>query len=109
MREDECGVEFRFKKDDIFRLAAELHLPEVFRCQNGVFVDIDTRLNPLKTSQFISAGRPCCDWLGNIISSGIHPELLFSFQLANAKHRSLKISAKNVFRKPKSLLYTEIY
>ena len=39
MREDECEVEFRFKKGDIFRLAAALHLPEVFRCQNGVVVD----------------------------------------------------------------------
>ena len=39
MREDECEVEFRFKKDYIFRLATALQLPEVFRCQNGVVVD----------------------------------------------------------------------
>ena len=39
LREDECEVEFCFKKDDIFRLAAALHLPEVFRCQNCVLVD----------------------------------------------------------------------
>ena len=38
MREDEYEVEFRFKKGDIFRLAAALHLPGVFRCQNGVVV-----------------------------------------------------------------------
>ncbi|XP_065055206.1 uncharacterized protein LOC135683782 [Rhopilema esculentum] len=39
MREDECEVEFRFKKDDIFRLAAALRLPEIFKRQNGVVVD----------------------------------------------------------------------
>ena len=39
MDEDECEVEFRFKKDDIFRLAAALQLPEIFKCQNGVVVD----------------------------------------------------------------------
>eukprot|EP00795_Rhopilema_esculentum_P014961 gene14961-biopygen856 len=39
MREDECEVEFHFKKDDIFRLAAALSLPEIFKCQNGVVVD----------------------------------------------------------------------
>ena len=39
MHEDECEVEFRFKKDDIYRLAAALHLPENFRCSNGVVVN----------------------------------------------------------------------
>ena len=39
MRDDECKVEFHFKKDDIFRFAAAVHLPEVLRCQNGVVVD----------------------------------------------------------------------
>ena len=39
MREDEFEVEFRFKKDDIFRLAAVLRLPEILKCQNGVVVD----------------------------------------------------------------------
>ena len=39
MREDECEVEFRFKKEDIFRLAAALQLPNTFKCQNGVVVD----------------------------------------------------------------------
>ncbi|XP_065065311.1 uncharacterized protein LOC135691389 [Rhopilema esculentum] len=38
MREDECEVEFRFKKQDIARLAAALHLPDVFKCSNGVVV-----------------------------------------------------------------------
>ena len=40
MSEDECEVELRFKKDNIFRLAAALHLPEVFQYHNGVVVDI---------------------------------------------------------------------
>ena len=39
MRDDECEVEFRFKKEDIFRLAAALPLPNTFKCQNGVVVD----------------------------------------------------------------------
>ena len=39
MGEDECEVEFRFKKDDIFRLAAALRIPETIKCQNGVIVD----------------------------------------------------------------------
>ena len=39
MREDECEVEFHFKKEDIFRLAATLQLPNTFKCQNGVVVD----------------------------------------------------------------------
>ena len=39
MGEDECEVEFRFKKEDIFRLAAALQLPNTFKCQNGVVVD----------------------------------------------------------------------
>ena len=38
MRDDECEVEFRFKKEDIFRLAAVLQLPDKFKCQNGVVV-----------------------------------------------------------------------
>ena len=39
MREEECEVEFRFKKEDIFRLAAALRLPEIWKCQKGVVVD----------------------------------------------------------------------
>ena len=39
MREDECEVEFRFKKEDIFRLAAALRRPETWKCQNGLVVD----------------------------------------------------------------------
>ena len=31
-------MEFRFKKEDIFRLAAVLQLPDKFKCQNGVVV-----------------------------------------------------------------------
>ena len=38
MREDECEVDFRFKKPDIYRLAAELNLPHTFRCLNGTTV-----------------------------------------------------------------------
>ena len=32
MGEDECEVDFRFKKDDIFRLAAALRIPETIKC-----------------------------------------------------------------------------
>ena len=39
LREDECQVEFRFTKEDIFRLAAALQLPEKFTCENGVVLD----------------------------------------------------------------------
>lgn len=39
LREDECEVELRFKKPDIYRLAAALRLPEVFKCSNGVVVE----------------------------------------------------------------------
>ena len=39
MREDEFEVEFRFKKEDIFRLAAALQLPNTLKCENGVVVD----------------------------------------------------------------------
>ena len=37
-------MEFRFKKDDIFKLAAALQLPEVSICQNGVVLDSVERL-----------------------------------------------------------------
>ena len=36
MRDDECEVEFHFKKEDIFRLAAALQLPDKFKCQNSL-------------------------------------------------------------------------
>lgn len=39
MREDECEVEMRFKKNDIYNLACALRLPEVYRCYNGLVVD----------------------------------------------------------------------
>ena len=39
LRNDECEVEFRFRKQDIYRLAAALHLPETFKCPNGVLVE----------------------------------------------------------------------
>ena len=39
LQDDECEVEFSFKKEDIFRLAAVLDLPEVLKCQNGIFID----------------------------------------------------------------------
>ena len=39
MREDGCEVDFRFKKDNVFRLAAALQYSEVVQCQNGVVVD----------------------------------------------------------------------
>ena len=39
LRDDECEVEFRFNKQDIYRLSAALHLPDIFRCSNGVVAD----------------------------------------------------------------------
>ena len=39
LRDDECEVEFWFKKQDIYRLSAALHLPDIFRCSNGVVAD----------------------------------------------------------------------
>ena len=39
MREDECEVEMRFKKNDIYELACALKLPEIYRCYNGLVVD----------------------------------------------------------------------
>ena len=39
MRDDECEVEFRFKKDDIYSLVHTFGLPEVYRCYNGLVVD----------------------------------------------------------------------
>ncbi|CAB3996644.1 Hypothetical predicted protein [Paramuricea clavata] len=35
MRDDECEVEMRFKKNDTYNLAFSLKLPEVYRCYNG--------------------------------------------------------------------------
>ena len=34
MQEDGWGVELRVRKEDIFRLAAALQLPKIFKCQN---------------------------------------------------------------------------
>ena len=39
MRDDECEVEFRFKKDDVYNLVQAFGLPEVYRCYNGLVVD----------------------------------------------------------------------
>ena len=39
MREDECKIEFRFEKLDVYRLAAALRLPESFKCENGVVIE----------------------------------------------------------------------
>ena len=36
LADDECEVEFRFKKQDIYRLAAALHLPNIIKLENGV-------------------------------------------------------------------------
>ena len=38
MPEDECKVDFRFDKQDVYRLGAALNLPKVFKCQNGVLI-----------------------------------------------------------------------
>ena len=37
--DDECEVEFRFKKQDIYRISAALYLPDIVRCSNGVVAD----------------------------------------------------------------------
>ena len=39
MREDDFEVEFRCKKEDIFRLAAACQLLTTLKCENGVVVD----------------------------------------------------------------------
>ena len=39
MTNDECKVEFRFDKDDIYTLVHTFRLPEVIRCYNGVIID----------------------------------------------------------------------
>ena len=38
LQEEECEVDFRFKKQDIYRLAAALHLPDTVKCSNGTKV-----------------------------------------------------------------------
>ena len=37
--DDECEVGFRFRKQDIYRLAVALNLPDIFRYPNGVLVE----------------------------------------------------------------------
>ena len=39
MNDDECRVEFRFKKGDIYTLAQTFRLPEMVRCYNGIVID----------------------------------------------------------------------
>ena len=39
MRKDECLVEFRFAKNDIYGLVNTLQIPEAIRCYNGWKVD----------------------------------------------------------------------
>ena len=39
MRKDECLVEFRFAKNDIYCLVNTLQIPEAIRCYNGWKVD----------------------------------------------------------------------
>ena len=39
MTEEECEVELRFQKNDIYHLAHALNFPDVFRCYNGLVVD----------------------------------------------------------------------
>ena len=39
MAEEECSVEMRFKKQDIYNLVQALNLPLVYCCYNGVIVD----------------------------------------------------------------------
>ena len=39
LSDDECLVEFRFLKNDIYQLAEALGLPEEMKCYHGVIVD----------------------------------------------------------------------
>ena len=39
MTEEECEVELRFQKNDIYHLAHTLNFPDVFRCYNVLVVD----------------------------------------------------------------------
>ena len=39
MTDEECWVEMRFKKYDVYRLACALNLPHVYHCYNGLVVD----------------------------------------------------------------------
>ena len=39
MDDNECEVEFRFKKADIYTLSEIFRLPEVIRCYNGTLID----------------------------------------------------------------------
>ena len=39
LRDDEFEVEFRFRKHEIYRLAAALHLPETFKSPNGMLIE----------------------------------------------------------------------
>ena len=38
LQEEECEVDFRFKKQYIYRLAAAFTLPDTFKCSNGTKV-----------------------------------------------------------------------
>ena len=73
MRDGECEVEFRFKKEDIFRLAAVLQLPDKFKCQNGVVVyPIESLCVLLKRFAY-----PCryVDLIPSTVMNSSHPHL----------------------------------
>ena len=39
MTDEECSVEMRFRKNDIYQLCASLNLPQVYRCHNRLSID----------------------------------------------------------------------
>ena len=39
MTDEECSVEMRFRKNDIYQLCASLNLPQVYRCHNRLNID----------------------------------------------------------------------
>ena len=39
MTDEECSVELRFRKNDIYQLCASLNLPQVYRCYNLIRYD----------------------------------------------------------------------
>ena len=58
MDESKCLVDFRFKKDDIYSLAVELRLPEVFICTNGLLVvSVEALYTCLRHLSYVSLER----------------------------------------------------
>ena len=117
MREDECNVDFRFDKHDIYRLATALNLPEVFKCQNEVLVGSTEALciclrrfaHPCRYADFVPRfGRPVSQlcMVTNIMINFIYDEFAALLQnLDQAWHspQSLQVYANAVHAKGAAL------